>query len=275
MIDGRTYATSYNDNSNNKPKNDSNKPKNDNNKPKNNDNKPKNNDNNKPKNDNNGNDNSKLSKNTVIKNIKNNKSYSAGKKAAMIKAAEVMFDSYDLRFIAGVLGNILDEGKAGLFESSNYVTHPEKEPAYLKYMDNHYNYRTKYSGKTITEVGIDSAVDIANEAKKSGYQGKFGLGMVQWTGGRTNNLLAEYKRLSPNNNKPKENKCAEIEAQFIVKELKSSAYRGIYETWNNNKTPYNAGYLICMRYESPADKESKAIKRGNNAENIYKVMTKK
>jgi len=94
--------------------------------------------------------------------------------------------------------------------------------------------------------------------------------MIQWTGGRTNNLLAEYQRLSSSNN-PSLNECARIEAQFMVKELKNS-YSSIYKTWQNNPTPYNAGYLICKKYEVPVNTETKAKKRGNNASAIYKLM---
>jgi len=190
----------------------------------------------------------------------------------MIAAAQAMLNAgYDTKFIAGVLGNIQNEGTPGKFESSNYKSNPSAEPAYLKYMDNNFNYRNLYSGKSITEVGIASAVDIANKAKNSGYQGKFGLGMIQWTGGRTNNLLAEYQRLSSSNN-PSLNECARIEAQFMVKELQSSSYSSIYQTWRSNPTPYNAGYLVCTKYEIPANKEAQGQARGNNAEAIYKKM---
>jgi len=213
---------------------------------------------------------SSKSSSSIVNNLRKNLKVSASKKEAMLAAAEAMVGSYDARFIAGLLGNIQDEGTPGLFESSNYKSNPSAEPAYLKYMDNNFSYRTKYSGKSITNVGISSAVTLANKAKNSGFKGKFGLGMIQWTGGRTNNLLAEYQRLSSSNN-PSLNECARIEAQFMVKELKNS-YSSIYKTWQNNPTPYNAGYLICKKYEVPVNTETKAKKRGNNASAIYKLM---
>jgi len=208
----------------------------------------------------------------IINNLQRNLTFDSYKKEAMIAAAQAMLSAgYDTRFIAGVLGNIQNEGTPGKFESSNYKSNPSAEPAYLKYMDNNFNYRNLYSGRSITEVGIASAVDIANKAKNSGYQGKFGLGMIQWTGGRTNNLLAEYQRLSTSD-KPSLNECARIEAQFMVKELQSSSYSNIYQTWKSNPTPYNAGYLVCTKYEIPANKEAQGQARGNNAEAIYKKM---
>lgn len=76
---------------------------------------------------------------------------------------------------------MLDHYTMGKFESSNYVSNPSAEPPYLKYMDEHFDYRKKFSGKSIQDVGLSAAVDLANKAKESGYAGKFGLGMIQWT----------------------------------------------------------------------------------------------
>jgi len=245
MINGKTYATSYSDNGGSSSGGD------------------------------NGGDNGGTkpigNASTIINNL-NNKLNDVGsfKKAAMIEAATKLLNAgYDPKFVAGVLGNIQNEGTPGQFESSYYVTNPE--PAYLVYMDNNFNYRNLYSGRSITEVGIASAVDIANKAKNSGYQGKFGLGMIQWTGGRTNNLLDEYRNLS-SKDVPSLIECARIEAQFIVKELQSSAYSYIYESWKSNPTAYNAGYIICTDYEVPANTNYQANERGNNASYIYSLM---
>jgi len=247
MINGRTYATSYNDGGSSTGGNTG---------------------------GNTGGDNGGTkpigNASTIINNLKKNLNIDSVKKEAMIEAATKMLNAgYDPKFVAGVLGNIQNEGTPGQFESSYYVTNPE--PAYLLYMDNNFNYRNLYSGRSITEVGIASAVDIANKAKNSGYVGKFGLGMIQWTAGRTNNLLEEYQRLS-SKDVPSITECARIEAQFIVKELQSSAYSYIYESWKSNPTPYNAGYIICTNYEVPADTYAQAEARGRNASNIYSLM---
>lgn len=50
--------------------------------------------------------------------------------------------------MAGVLGNILEEGACGIFEYSTY-TNPELKPAYLVYMEENYDYQNTYSGKYI------------------------------------------------------------------------------------------------------------------------------
>jgi len=211
---------------------------------------------------------------TIIDNLKKNLKYDSYKNEAMIAAATEMIKAkYDPKFIAGVLGNILNEGTPGEFESSNYVTNPKKEPSYLVYMDEHFDYRNSYSGKSLTTVGIKKAVDLANKAKESGYKGKFGLGMIQWTEDRTNNLLDEYQDLSTTD-KPSINECAEIEASFIVKELQTnSRFTGIYDQWKNDPTPYNAGFLICYKYEVPkGDLEAISERRGHDAEEVYLLM---
>ena len=83
----------------------------------------------------------------MIENLKNDTSLGLGKqkKNAMVMAAERMFqEGYEVEFIAGMLGNIQNEGAAGKFESSAYISHPEQEPGYLKYMDEHFNYRKEF-----------------------------------------------------------------------------------------------------------------------------------
>lgn len=205
---------------------------------------------------------------TIINNLKKNLKFDQYKNEAMIEAAtQLLANNYDPKFVAGVLGNIQNEGTPGLFEYSGYAGENE----HLRYMDDHFDYYNKYSGKTITQVGIKSAVSIANKALNSGIGG-FGLGMVQWSFGRTNNLLAEYQRKSKTD-KPSKNECAKIEASFIVRELKES-YTKVYTNWKNSsyKTPYNAGYIFCTDYEKPGNTYYQADVRGNNAEAIYKLM---
>ncbi|MCM1410154.1 MAG: peptidoglycan-binding protein [Lachnospiraceae bacterium] len=116
----------------------------------------------------------------MLDNIKNDTSLglSADKKTAMYMAAErLLNDGYEVEFVAGILGNIQNEGTPGKFESSAY-SNPDKKPAYLKYMDEHFDYRNKFSGKSITEVGISAAIQLQNGAAASGYAGKFGLGIM-------------------------------------------------------------------------------------------------
>ena len=204
------------------------------------------------------------------------------KKETLAIIGQLLFDNgYETAFVAGVLGNINHEANIGLFESSAYISHPEDEPIYLKYMDQNYSYRTKYSGKLITEVSLDELNTLLNKLKNDKWEkGKFGLGCVQWTGERTLNLFKIYR--SENNNKDSIsfNQATNAEGKLIINEF-SNDYKYIYNNWkkenenkiNSENAAYNAASKICLDYERPSYKEDKAKTRGNTAKKIYKIMT--
>ena len=204
------------------------------------------------------------------------------KKETLAIIGQLLFDNgYETAFVAGVLGNINHEANIGLFESSAYISHPEDEPKYLKYMDQYYSYRTKYSGKLITEVSLDELNTLLNKLKNDKWEkGKFGLGCVQWTGERTLNLFKIYR--SENNNKDSIsfNQATNAEGKLIINEF-SNDYKYIYNNWkkenenkiNSENAAYNAASKICLDYERPSDMENKAKTRGNTAKKIYKIMT--
>lgn len=212
----------------------------------------------------------------MINNLRNDTSLglSSSKKTAMVYAAERMFsDGYEVEFVAGMLGNIKNEGTPGKFESSAYITNPSAEPSYLVYMDNHFNYRSKFSGKTITQVGVNEAIDLQKKVVSSGYKGKFGLGMIQWTGDRTTGLLQAYKKYCSSNN-PSESQLAKAEVNYMADELKGN-FSYVYNNWRKgSKTAQSAGQIICKEYEKPSDASTQAVKRGNDAAAIYKILTK-
>ena len=204
------------------------------------------------------------------------------KKETLAIIGQLLFDNgYETAFVAGVLGNINHEANIGLFESSAYISHPEDEPKYLKYMDQYYSYRTKYSGKLITEVSLDELNTLLNKLKNDKWEkGKFGLGCVQWTGERTLNLFKIYR--SENNNKDSISfkQATNAEGKLIINEF-SNDYKYIYNNWkkenenkiNSENAAYNAASKICLDYERPSDMENKAKTRGNTAKKIYKIMT--
>ena len=212
----------------------------------------------------------------MLDNLKNDTSLglSADKKTAMLKAAKrLLNENYEVEFVAGVLGNIQNEGTPGKFESSNYVSNPSAEPSYLKYMDKHFDYRKKFSGKSIQDVGLSAAIDLANKAKNSGYTGKFGLGMIQWTGERTVSLLKSYQKYATSD-KPTKEECITAEVNFMVDELKGN-YASVYNTWKNgSKTASSAGDIVCRKYEVPKNTENEAKSRAQNAKKIYNVLLK-
>ncbi len=211
----------------------------------------------------------------MLDNLKNDTSLglSADKKTAILKAAErLLNDNYDPAFVAGVLGNIQNEGTPGVFESSAYKN-KDNMPLYLKYMVDNFNYSTKYSGKSIQEVGIAATVDLINKAKASGYKGKFGLGMIQWTGDRTEGLLESYQKYA-SNDKPTKEECITAEVNYMADELAGN-YAKVYANWNKGeKTASSAGDIVCRQYEIPRDTDNQAKIRAQNANNIYAIMMK-
>lgn len=219
------------------------------------------------------------SSNEMIEKLKKS---NYNKKETLAIIGQLLFDNgYETAFVAGVLGNINHEANIGLFESSAYISHPEDEPIYLKYMDQYYSYRTKYSGKLITEVSLDELNTLLNKLKNDKWEkGKFGLGCVQWTGERTLNLFKIYR--SENNNKDSIsfNQATNAEGKLIINEF-SNDYKYIYNNWkkenenkiNSENAAYNAASKICLDYERPSDMENKAKTRGNTAKKIYKIMT--
>ena len=204
------------------------------------------------------------------------------KKETLAIIGQLLFDNgYETAFVAGVLGNINHEANIGLFESSAYISHPEDEPIYLKYMDQNYSYRTKYSGKLITEVSLDELNTLLNKLKNDKWEkGKFGLGCVQWTGERTLNLFKIYRSENNNGDSISFNQATNAEGKLIINEF-SNDYRYIYNNWkkenenkiNSENAAYNAASKICLDYERPSYKEDKAKTRGNTAKKIYKIMT--
>ena len=217
----------------------------------------------------------------MMKKLKSQSNFSATKKNTMSIIGTVLLNKgYETSFVAGVLGNINHEGNIGMFESSNYKTHPEAEPQYLKYMDKLYNYRTKYSGKCVTDVSMTDLKKLMEKLKSKNWkEGKFGLGCVQWTGERTYTLVQLYLHECKNGNKITLDQATTAEGKMIVKEL-SGEFKKIYNTWKNenaNKNSanaaYNAGSIICKEYEKPVDSSNKAVTRGNTAKEIYKIMT--
>lgn len=226
--------------------------------------------------------------NKMLSNLDKDKSLklTADQKTAILVTGEKLLNKgYKPKFVAGVLGNIMNEGLPGQFEQSNYKTNPEKKPAYLKNMDKDFDYTKNYSGKNIGEVGIKETVQLQENASKKKHRDngkvvtdKFGIGMCQFTGDRAGDVLRAYQKFydKTGENHPSKEQCLEIEVDFMLKEIKGKKYKNIYEDWKKeNKTAYSAGYSFCIKYETPADKVSKGKERGNNAEKIYKVMKEK
>lgn len=72
----------------------------------------------------------------MVRNLQNS---SLRKKDTLAAMAQVLLDDgFAPAFVAGLLGNIIEEGDCGRFESSAYLSNPDAEPDYLVYMDENY-----------------------------------------------------------------------------------------------------------------------------------------
>lgn len=200
----------------------------------------------------------------------------------MISVATTLLNQgYKAAFVAGVLGNIMNEGNFGYFESSAYTSNPENEPSYLKYMDDHYNYRQLFSGKSISQVGVAATYDLVQKIihDKVTKTASFGLGAIQWTWDRMVSLVNCYVQVCGQNSYPTEAQCIQVENQMVSNELNGN-YNSVYTNWlsqysDNANGAYGAGSVVCNQYESPdpnAGGVNQAEDRGKNAQNVYNVM---
>ena len=229
----------------------------------------------------------------ILENIQNcdTTTIPSDKKDCCIAIARGMLESdYETSFVAGMLANIVHEGNIGQFESSKYVTNPSAKPDYLVYMDSQYAgtdyYLNNYSGKTIMDVNVQNVYSMLHSLKTTsndtwiinGSRVGFGVGSIQWTFSRAYTLIQLY--LEVNNNKSSISKEQAIEAEklMIMRELNSSEYRSIVNTWRNKCNNIDsvsaaniAGADLCNSYLRPAD-SSQAQKRATRAEAIYTAM---
>ena len=148
-------------------------------------------------------------------------------------------------------------------------------------MDSLYKYNEKYSGKYVHQISLKALKEMCDKLKKDNWQkGKFGLGIIQWTGERTYNLADLYLKECNNADKISPDQVISAEGKMIINELKSNNYKSIYESWkkdninnlNSENAAYNAASKICIKYEVPTNKEKKAIERGKTAKQIYNIM---
>ena len=216
----------------------------------------------------------------MIENIKKSTTIKGEKKTTFIVIGKLLLDSgYEPTFVAGILANIYYEGSIGRFESSKYKNENRK-PQYLKYMDEFYNYREKYSHKLITEVSLNELSKLMELLHNQGWKkGKFGLGCVQWTGERTRSLVKLYVNEAKGRDRININEATAAEGKMIINEF-NGRYKKIYTEWKNSNmqkiessnAAYEAGSIVCRKYEVPADYMKKGDIRGKFAIKVYRIM---
>ena len=215
-----------------------------------------------------------------MKRLQSSSSFS-DKKSTLVAMGNVLLNlGYEPAFVAGVLGNIYAEGKVGYFESSNYKSNPSAEPTYLKYMDQNYSYRTKYSGKVVTDVSLSELKNLMTSLARDNWnKGKFGLGCVQWTGDRTKTLVDLYVSYAKGSDRISLAQATQAEAEMIGNEFKGK-YKSVYTSWrSSNSGSLNtaagataAGKIVCLKYEVPANASSQSVTRGGYAKQIFNIM---
>lgn len=131
---------------------------------------------------------------------------------------KMLNQGYSLEIIAGMIGNVINEGKPGYFESSAYKN-LSKKPDYLVHMDSKHAYNTLVSGKMLTDVGTNALILLKNDNGCLAELHMFGLGTNQWTGARGEKLIKKYIDKFGNNAFPTKEECAEIEVDFMLEEL--------------------------------------------------------
>ena len=223
------------------------------------------------------------SKEKMIENIQKSSQFKSGKKRTFVVIGKLLLDKgFEPAFVAGILANIYYEGSIGLFESSNYKSHPEKKPQYLKYMDELHNYREKYSHKLVTEVSLNGLKNLMETLHSQNWKkGKFGLGCVQWTGERTRSLVKLYLEEANGKDRITLDEATRAEGRMIYNELTGN-YKKIYNEWKSSNSKkidslnaaYQAGSIICRKYEVPADYKRKGDIRGKMATTFFNVMIK-
>lgn len=218
--------------------------------------------------------------------IRNLEDSTLSKKDTLVAMAEVLLDDgFAPAFVAGILGNILVEGDCGRFESSAYVSNPDAQPDYLRYLDENYDYREKYSYKLIYEgISVKEVYAMILELGPGGANGRgscFGLGCLQWTSyERIKRLVENYIEVAGDADTITLAQVQEAEGMTVSYEL-NNTYRSVYTTWqsenadqNTTEAAFAAGVIVCVRYGVPVGYNTEEVQntRGALAESVYNVM---
>lgn len=218
--------------------------------------------------------------------IRNLEDSTLSKKDTLVAMAEVLLDDgFAPAFVAGILGNIMVEGDCGRFESSAYVSNPDAQPDYLRYLDENYDYREKYSYKLIYEgISVKEVYAMILELGPGGANGRgscFGLGCLQWTSyERIKRLVENYLSVNGNSDSITLAQVQEAEGMTVSYEL-AHTYKSVYTTWqsenpdqNTAEAAFAAGVIVCVRYGVPVGYNTEDVQntRGGLAEAVYNVM---
>ena len=241
------------------------------------------------------------------------------KKSAVVSVVDMLLkEGFEPAYAAGVAANIMAEGNYGFFESSKYVTSPNMRPRYFAYLDGgefhkgygskatdiyltkseynsykgkltkHYCYAEKnyylnhWSKKNAWEINLAELEKLMADLEKGNWEGKFGLGIVQWTGEETGKLVKFYRAEAGSANTLTRAQVAMAENKLILSDMKNT-YAYVHTQWKKENSgrldsetaAANAASILCLKYEIPVSKETKAKQRAAVARKIYNVMVGK
>ena len=217
----------------------------------------------------------------ILQNIKNSPRYPTKKEEILIMCEILLREGYPIAFTAGIVANMIQENNFGKFESSKYRD-PSERPQYLKYMDELYYYRIRYSEKSVTEVSLRELKRLLEKLESDNWKkGKFGLGSLQWSEGRALHLVDHYNKQCNNRDKITKDEVTAAETNMIFEEL-NNTYNNIYLSWEKeypNKdgisAAYKAGYMICVLYVKSSDSIKKSPQMGKHSVQVYDMMNGK
>jgi len=239
------------------------------------------------------------------------------KRNAVISAMKALVDAgFEPAFVAGVGANICAEGSYGVFESSEYARNVRRRPRYFCYLDGgeYYSgtdgraptavylpeedleayegeaearpcygeldyYRDSYSGKFVWEVSLGELEAFLEALAEGEWEGKFGLGIAQWTGAHTQKLVTLYRKRAGEADTVTPAQAVAAENEMLVGDFKGG-YSALYDAWreanagqlNTAEAARSAAEMVCTGYEVPVNKSSKAAQRGNKAAEMYRIM---
>ena len=90
-----------------------------------------------------------------------------------------------------------------------------------------------------------------------------GFGYCQWTSNDRKRNLFDYLK-----GKGKSIADSDGQFQFMGREMRQS-YAYVWNILTTTADPFEAGYVMCKRYEIPANTEAQSQYRGNQAKQIY------
>lgn len=186
--------------------------------------------------------------------------YTAKAHALSVTYANCKEAGYSREFALGMMANIIAEGNTGQLEYKNSSSYWNLATSNM----------LKYQGKVVTadHYSVEQCREIYKIWRTecpnvSGY----GVGAVQWSSpSRRNGILDLYLTATTYTI----DELATLESKYMLQELAGS-YKFVV-TDCEGKTPGECASTICLKYEVPANRKTKAVQRASIAENLDSLL---